>query len=315
MLKNKYLPEGSLISTSENREYISSLQGLERAKQEDKILEGYVKKCDSDTMELQVDLYGITGIIPKNEVLYGEEIKDIAIITRVGKPCAFKVVGIESNDGGKPKVILSRRLSQMECMKNYLMDLVPGDIIPAKITHFEPFGAFLDIGCGIISLMSVDSVSVSRISSPRDRFSLREEIKVIVKSIDYENERIYASTKELFGTWEENVKGYCVGQTVSGIVRSIESYGIFVELAPNLAGLAELRQDVSVGDLCAAYIKSIMPDKMKIKLVIVDTCENNQAPSTKEHYFIDTDQINHISSWRYSPSGCSKIVESRFDKE
>lgn len=312
-MSNKYLPEGSLIATAENREYIRSIAGLERARAEGKILEGIVTKCDPDTMCLHLDLYGIEGIIEREECLYGGEIKDIAIITRVGKSVAFKVLQIESKDG-KPMAILSRREAQRECLENYILDLCPGDIIPAKITHFEPFGAFLDVGCGIASLMSVDSVSVSRIASPRERFYEREELKVIVKSIDYDTGRIYVSTKELFGTWEENVSEFSAGQTVFGIIRSVESYGIFVELAPNLAGLAELKDGVSVGQSCAAYIKSIMPEKMKIKLVIIDTYDNLPPPNTKKYYRIDTEKVSHISSWRYSPKNCEKIVETIFDQ-
>ena len=256
---NKYLPEGSLICTSENKEYASSLQGLERARQEGKILEGVVNLCDSQTLAMHIDLYGIQGIIERDEALYGSSIKDIAIITRVGKPVAFKVMQITKDKNGKPLAILSRKEAQRECINNYLMDLLPGDIIPAKITHFEPFGAFLDVGCGVSSLMSIDSVSVSRISNPVERFDLRQELKVVVKSIDYDEKRLYVSTKELFGTWEENASKYKVGQTVSGIIRSIEDYGIFVELAPNLAGLAELRDGAMVGQGCAVYIKSIIP--------------------------------------------------------
>ena len=311
MIKNKYLPEGSLISTHENKEYLSSLQGLERARIEGKILEGMVQKCDSKTLSLQLDLYGIRGVIYKEECLFGTSIKDIAIITRVGKAVAFKVMQIKKDENGCPYAILSRREAQRECMENYIMDLIPGDIIPAKITHFEPFGAFLDIGCGISSLISIDSVSVSRIESPRQRFSEREELKVVVKSIDYETGRVYASTKELFGTWEENANYYSAGQTVSGIVRSIESYGIFVELSPNLAGLAELKDGVNVGDGCAVYIKSIMPEKMKIKLVIIDTYENITM-DMKKHYFIDTDKVNHIDGWTYSPPSSEKVVKTEF---
>ena len=309
---NKYLPEGSLISTSENREYICSREGLERAKVEGKILEGIVTKCDSNSMRLYLDLYGITGIIEREECLLGDEIKDIAIITRVGKAVSFKVMQIKKKDG-KVLAILSRREAQRECLENYLMDLIPGDIIPAKITHFEPFGAFLDIGCGISSLMSIDSVSVSRISSPKERFYEREEINVIVKSIDYETGRIYVSTKELFGTWEENANEYAVGQTVFGIIRSIESYGVFVELTPNLAGLAEIKDGVKVGQSCAVYIKSIIPEKMKIKLVIIDTYDNLVPLDTKKHYKIDTTKQRHISRWRYSPSCCDKVVETNFE--
>ncbi|MBQ3041238.1 MAG: S1 RNA-binding domain-containing protein [Clostridia bacterium] len=314
MTKNKYLPEGSLLFTRENREYLGSLASLERAKGEGKILEAIATKCDSSTLNLEVDLNGIKGIIYKEDCLLEDEIKDIAIITRVGKAVAFKVMGIEKDEKGKPLAILSRKEAQRDCLNNYLLDLIPGDIIPAKITHFEPFGAFLDIGCGISSLMSIDSVSVSRIESPRDRFDGHEEIKVVVKSIDYETGRIYVSTKELFGTWEENVSSFSAGQTVSGIVRSIESYGIFVELSPNLAGLAELKENVNVGDGCAVYIKSIIPEKMKIKLVIIDTYDKVVRENPKKHYYIDTDKVSHIDKWIYSPPNSQKVIETVFTK-
>jgi len=313
MWSNKYLYEGRIVGTKENREYISSLNGLEKARQEGKILEGVVKMCDSETLEMHIDLNGIDGVIPKEESVYGVPVKDIAIITRVGKAVAFKVIDIEKDENGTPRAILSRKEAQRECMENYLMDLVPGDIIPVKITHFEPFGAFVDVGCGIASLMSIDSISVSRISNPGDRFFPREELFAVVKSIDYESGRIYVSTKELFGTWEENASKFKVGQTVSGIVRSVESYGIFVELAPNLAGLAEIKEGVSVGEICSVYIKSIMKEKMQIKLVIIDSYSGEIQPQGGEKFFIDPTITAHIDYWRYSPDSCDRIIESRFE--
>ena len=311
MSQNKYLPEGALIATPENREYISSIYGLERAKQEGKILEGMVALCDSDTYTMHIDLCGIDGIIEREEALLSEEIKDIAIITRVGKPVAFKVMQIVKESGKKPYAILSRREAQRECLNSYLLDLIPGDIIPAKITHFEPFGAFVDIGCGIVSLMSVDSISVSRIPGPWERFNLREDIRVVVKSIDYDTGRIYVSTRELFGTWEENASRFEIGQTVSGVVRSTENYGIFVELLPNLAGLAEVKEGVEVGQNCAVYIKNIVPEKMKIKLAIIDTYEPQSKQKPLE-YFVDTSTVTHIDYWKYSPDSCQKVIESIF---
>ena len=311
-MQNKYLPEGYNFGTIENREYLSSIKGLENARKEGKILEGVVTMCDSATLDLHVDLYGIEGIIPKNECVYGDKVKDIAIITRVGKPVSFKVLKIEQKENGKPYAILSRREAQRECMTNYLMDLVPGDIIPAKITHFEHFGAFVDIGCGISSLISIDSISVSRISHPNERFSLRDELNVIVKDIDYETGRISVSTKELFGTWEENLSNFTSGQTVSGVIRSIEDYGIFVELTPNLAGLAEPYEGAYVGQNCAVYIKNIIPDKMKIKLVIIDTYDTSTKKITPDDYYINTNTVKHIDYWKYSPENSIKTVETIF---
>ena len=79
-----------------------------------------------------------------------------------------------------------------------------------------------------------------------------------------ENDKITLSHKELLGTWEENAAMFAPGQTVTGVIRSIEDYGIFVELTPNLAGLAEPRPDVFIGQQASVYIKSIIREKMKI---------------------------------------------------
>ena len=49
------------------------------------------------------------------------------------------------------------------CKEHIMNTLENGDIIDAKITHLEQFGAFCDIGCGIVSMIPIDCISVSRI--------------------------------------------------------------------------------------------------------------------------------------------------------
>ena len=310
---NKYMPEGMLIATSRNQEYISSLEGLERALEKGIILESAAILCDHN-FNLHVDLGArFKAIIPKEEVQYvkkDEQLKDIAVLTRVGKTVCFKVTGFEHSASGEITVMLSRRAAQRECMLNYISTLVPGDIIPTKITHLENFGAFVDIGCGITSLLSIDSISVSRISHPSIRLAPGDMIYTVVKSID-DRGRIYVSEKELLGNWLENAALFNEGQTVKGIIRSVENYGVFVELRPNLAGLAEYRDDARPGQTAAVYIKSIIPEKMKIKLIIIDSHDAPQIPEQLE-YFIDTDTVTHMDSWLYSPPNCRKVIESVF---
>ncbi len=309
---NEYKPEGLLIRSARNYEYISSIEGLERALERQVILEAPVVLCDHN-FDLHVELSGgVRGLIPRCEVEYspdGEPVKDIAILTRVGKTVCFKVCGFKCTPDGTV-AILSRRAAQRECVENYLKTLVPGDIIPAKVTHLESFGAFVDIGCGRISLLSIDCISVSRISHPSSRLSVGEIIYTVVRSID-ERGRIFVSGRELLGTWEENAALFKEGQTVRGIVRSVESYGIFIELTPNLAGLAEYRDDVHSGQTAAVYIKSIIPEKMKIKLIIIDTDDSPAAP-TPLTYFIDPERRRHIDYWKYSPRLSSRIIETVF---
>ncbi len=321
MTVNSYKPEGMLMTQAENREMLATPGALERAMLGGKILEGMAVLCDSK-LSLHVDLGCMEGIIPRNEALWcrpGEEIKDIAVITRVGKAVCFKVIGFEE-EGGRTRAVLSRRAAQRECIYNHISALRPGDIIPARVTHLEPFGAFVDIGCGIPSLLSVDCISVSRISHPRDRFSGGAFIPVVVKQIDRTNDRIFVSHRELLGTWEENAARFSPGQTVAGIIRSIESYGIFIELSPNLAGLAELRDsrtpslNLTIGCSAAVYIKSIIPERMKVKLVLIDTYSGPPAP-TPPRYYIDPAVTEHIDRWRYSPPNAPKVIESVFSAE
>ncbi len=308
--QNLYRPEGHLIDSDSNRAYTSSLYMLERAMKRGIILEGIAKMCDCTDMSLKIDFGFCYGIIPRSEAMTSSSgSKDIAVISRVGKPVCFKVKSIDQS-GGRPVAVLSRKAAQEECEKNFISRLTPGDIIPATVTHLDSFGAFVDIGCGIISLMCIDSISVSRIFHPSDRLKTGQRIMSVVKSRDSETGRLYMSLRELLGTWEENAAEFSPLSTVPGIVRSIESYGIFVELAPNLAGLAEVRDDVYPGDYCSVYIKNILPERMKVKLVIIDSCTTGTPPPLK--YYVNTDRIRHISHWVYSPPNAKKLVETFF---
>ena len=305
----KYLPEGLLTLTEENEAALRSPASLLEAMNGRKILEARALVCDSEH-NLIVNLGCMKGIIPKNECAIGiaeGTTRDIAIISKVNKPVFFYITALEQDAGGVPYALLSRRQVQVDCQRDYVSSLVSGDILRARVTHLEPFGCFVDIGCGIISLIPIDSISVSRISHPRDRFEVGQDIWAICRGFD-ESGKLCLSHKELLGSWEENAAAFAPGETVAGIVRSIESYGIFVELTPNLAGLAELREDVCVGQHASVYIKSLLPEKMKIKLIIVDSFHANY-PRTPYSYFFTG---RHMSYFRYSPACADKLIETRF---
>ncbi len=305
---NKYCPEGELFMTPDNQSCIKSIYALQEAMLQGKILEARVLICDNDH-DLHIDLPCAKGIIPREEGALGISegtTKDIALITKVNKPVCFKVKQILKDEAGGFTAILSRREVQEECMEEFISALTPGDIIPAKVTHLEQFGAFVDIGCGIPSLIPIDAISVSRISHPSDRFQTGQDIFVVIKDIS--GGRVWLSHKELLGTWEENASRFNYGETVSGIIRSVEDYGIFVELAPNLAGLAEPKEGAAVGQHASVYIKALIPEKMKVKLIIVDVFNGSRIHRPPEYFITE----GHISHWRYSSELSSKVIESHF---
>lgn len=304
----EFHPEGRLIDTVDNKNSLKGLSQLAEACHEGKILEARAVVCDSEH-NLIVDLGCARGIIPRLEGAVGIRegvIRDIAVISRVNRPVCFVVTGFEKAENGESIVMLSRRIAQQRCIDEYISTLRPGDVIPARITHLEPFGAFADIGCGIASLMPIDTISVSRIDHPRERFSVGMDITAVVKSV--ENGRVSLSHKELLGTWEENAGMFSIGETVAGIIRSVEDYGVFVELTPNLAGLAEAKEGIFTGQQASVYIKNIIPKRMKVKLIIIDTFDYSYSLQKPKYFYTGT----HINSFRYSPQESEKLIETVF---
>ena len=146
-----------------------------------------------------------------------------------------------------------------------------------------------------------------RICCPTLTRSAGEEILCAIKSRDAQG-RFVLTIRELLGTWAENAAAFTVGETVVGIVRSVEEYGTFIEIAPNLAGLAESCPDLRPGQAVSVYIKNILPEKMKIKLVIVNHALS-QSHRFELRYFITEGHLDH---WLYSTPESHKRIETDF---
>ncbi len=301
----KFYPEGQ---NSRLLRSFDRLEDVKTAMMNGAVMESRVLLCDSEH-NLHVDLGIIKGVIPREEGAIGIDdgtTRDIALISKVNKPVCFMVLGFQRDDRGNVSAILSRKAVQLGCKKKFLDLLTQGDIIDARVTHLEKFGAFIDIGAGINALIPIDMLSVSRISHPRERVFEGEDVKVVLRK--REAHKLTFSLKELLGTWSENAAMFQAGETVTGTVRSIETYGVFVELTPNLAGLAEPCDYLFEGQRVAVYIKSVLPEKMKIKLVIVEAFE--EADTAGElHYFISA---GHIERFDYSPPGAPKEITTVF---
>lgn len=259
---------------------------------------------------LRFELGGQRGYMPYQECLAvaeGESIKDIAVLTRVGRPTCFVITGTTQDENGEEAYLLSRAAAQRLCHRQYLDPLEPGSVIPCTVTHIENFGAFCDIGCGISALLPIDCLSVSRISSPNDRVQVGQQLLCAIKNRDAQG-RIVLTLRELLGTWSENAACFAAGETVVGIVRSVEEYGVFIEIAPNLAGLAEADPSLHPGQAVSVYIKNILPDKMKIKLVVVNK-SLSQPLRFEPHYFVTR---GRLKKWIYSTPQSRKQIETIF---
>ena len=237
-------------------------------KNENKILQGIVDSCDKD-YNLHINLGNkLEGIIPRNEVenLENKIPSEKLCIGKVNKYVQFKIKNVEENG----RVVLSRKSVQEDAIKYVKDNVKVGQNLIGIVKNIRPYGAFIEIGGGIVGLEHIEDLSVARIKTPFERLKIGQKINVVVKSIEKDTGRINLSYKETLGTWEDNVKKFSSGMTVPGIIRETEKNknGIFIELTPNLVGMAEYTEGYTYGQKVNVYIKKIDNERKKVKLMI-----------------------------------------------
>lgn len=262
----KYKPEGW------NNE-ISKLDvcDIEQIRANGEILQGIVKTCD-EQYNLHVNFEnGLTGIIPREEVeginLQEDGLPKTNLCTgKVHKFVQFKVKDIKSD-----VAILSRKEVQQEALDFVKNELEVGQRLSGIVKNIKPYGAFVEIGGGVVGMVHIEDLSIARIKTPYERLKIGQKVEIVVKSINRDNGKIILSHKETLGTWEENAKNFVPGTRAKGIVRETEKNknGIFIELAPNLVGMAEYEEGLEYGQTVQVYIKKIDNERKKVKLLII----------------------------------------------
>ncbi len=235
------------------------------------ILQGIVERCDKDyNLYVKLD-NGTTGIIPRKEV---EAInidanglpKTNLCVGKVNKYVQFKIKEKQGEN-----IIFSRKEAQEEVLDYIKKDLEVGQTVNGIVKNITPYGAFIDIGGGVVGLVHIEDLSVARIKTPFERIKIGQKLNIMIKYINRETGKINLSYKETLGTWEENANKFKAGMKVQGIVRETEKNknGIFIELTPNLVGMAEYKNGLNYGEKIDILIKKIDYDRKKIKLIII----------------------------------------------
>ena len=145
-----------------------------------------------------------------------------------------------------------------------------GEIVKGTVRNIQPYGAFIRTDDGVDGLLYIEDISVARIKTPAERLKVGQKIDVVIKDIDKQENRVYFSYKEMLGTWEDNIKDIQEKTIVQGTVRETEKNrrGIFIEIKPNLIGMAEYKEGLQYGQKVDVYVKKIAKEKKKIKLII-----------------------------------------------
>jgi len=216
---------------------------IRRAKQEGEVIE--VNILDANKGGLMVRLDQTQGFLPvsqlspdhyprviggnKNKIL--EKLKSL-----VGEKFKVRVLDINDEDG---TLIVSERAVDSEERKKILDEYKKGDVVEGMITGVVDFGAFMEFGNGLEGLIHISELGWQRIDDPRD--IVKEGQKIKAQIIDINANKVSLSIKRLEkDPWEAISEKYKVGDKVKATVVRAHKLGVFVELEPNIQGLARL---------------------------------------------------------------------------
>jgi small subunit ribosomal protein S1 len=158
----------------------------------------------------------------------------------IGKTYAFRI--IEFKDGGRNLVVSRRALIEEEQRANAAeirRAIVPGAVMPGRVTSVRDFGAFIDLGGGVQGLLHVSEMDWARVSDASQIVKPGQEVTVKVLRVDAGTQKISLGLKQLTeDPWTKVTQTYAVGQVRTGRVTRVADFGAFVELEPGIEGLA-----------------------------------------------------------------------------
>lgn len=189
-----------------------------------------------------VDLGGIDGLLHITDMAW-KRIKHPSEVVEVGQEVTVKVLKF---DRDRNRVSLGlKQLGEdpwVAIMNNY----PKGSIVDARITNLTDYGCFAEIAEGVEGLVHVSEMDhTNKNIHPSKVVQIGDEVKVMVLEVDQERRRISLGIKQTRANpWDEFAKAHEKGEKVSGTIKSITDFGIFIGLPGGIDGLVHL-SDIS----------------------------------------------------------------------
>ncbi|MCJ8146460.1 30S ribosomal protein S1 [Acinetobacter sp. A3.8] len=189
-----------------------------------------------------VDLGGIDGLLHITDMAW-KRIKHPSEVVEVGQEVTVKVLKFDKD---RNRVSLGlKQLGQdpwMEIMSRY----PKGSIVKARVTNLTDYGCFAEIAEGVEGLVHVSEMDhTNKNIHPSKVVQIGDEVDVMVLEVDEERRRISLGIKQTRANpWEEFAKNNEKGNKVSGSIKSITDFGIFIGLDGGIDGLVHL-SDIS----------------------------------------------------------------------
>lgn len=252
-----------------------------------------VKVLETRDSGLLVDAMGVNGFIPKSQISV-EFLKDLDEY----KGKSLKAVILDIDQKKNRLVLSSRKLEEEKNKKakeEVLGNINEGQVISGTVDKIVNYGAFINLGGGVIGLLHISDISWNRIKSPKDVLKEGEQVEVIVQSIDKESNRISLNMKKLTPEpWEVAKEKLTLGDIIEGPVVKNLDFGSFVEIIPGVEGLIHISQ-ISNENIAKPSDVLKEGEIIKVKVIKIDLEKRRIELSKKELEDVATDKEEPVS--------------------
>lgn len=225
-----------------------------------------------------IDLGGIDGLLHITDIAW-KRVKHPSEVLTVGEEIQVKVL---KYDAERKRVSLGIKQLQDDPWTSMMKQLAVGTQIKAKVTNLTDYGCFAEIAEGVEGLVHVSEMDwTNRNIHPSKVVQVGDEVDVKILDIDEQRRRISLGIKQCQqNPWDAFASTRAKGDKVSGTIRSITDFGIFIGLDGGIDGLVHLSdiswdesgeqavKNYSKGDTIEAIIQSVDSDRERISLSI-----------------------------------------------
>jgi len=241
--KNVIVSRRVLLEEEQEKRFKETLERLKP----DLVCEGKITKLAD--FGAFIDIGGVEGMVHISEISHAR-IKHPSEILKTGQQVKVKVMKVEADKEGRPKISLSMKALEPDSWEKGL-GFEEGQIVYGKVSKVTDFGAFIEVAPGVDGLVHISEISYERISHPSQFLHEGDRVNVLVMGIDHETRRISLSIKEAVlkkriteETGLERVR-LEVGQVLEGVVEDSKPFGLFIrlpQLGPKIKGLLPMEE-------------------------------------------------------------------------
>jgi small subunit ribosomal protein S1 len=230
------------------------------------IVEGTVKNITD--YGVFVDLGGIDGLLHVTDLSW-KRVNHPREVVHVGQKVNVKVIQF---DPETRRISLGMKQLEEDPWNVASKAFNVGDVVQGKVTSLTEYGAFVDLGGGIEGLVHNSELSwTNKNINPSKILSDGQEVSVLILGIDNDKRRISLGYKQtLANPWAEFAEKHNVGDIITGKIKNVTEFGLFVGLTPELDGMVHI-SDISWDKLDDSELKKYVRDvEVTAKILGID---------------------------------------------